>query len=456
MDAMHGLAFPVVDEGLGNSSYVVDLRDGHALVIDPSRDPAPYLQIAAERGLQISHIAETHLHADFISGGQELASRTGATLLAPEAARLEFPHRGVAPGEHLELGRFALHALATPGHTPEHLSYLLYDGSEPVALFSGGALIVGSAARTDLIRSDQTEPLARALYRAIQTSIAPLPDHVMLYPTHGAGSFCSASAGAERTSTIGIQRQENIAFRATDEDAFVKEFLGDLGSYPPYFLRLRARNQAGAVVGDPSPLHPLNLDAFQQAVKGGAEIIDARDNAAWAAAHIPGSISIELRPEFASWLGWLTEMDRPLAFILSEDQDRTLLIHQCRKIGYDMLAGELSGGMQTWTNAGLPIAHTPMIAIDDFNNHGTVLDVRQASEYVSGHIPGAISLELGSVADETDRLPSGPLSVMCGHGERATSAASLLERSGRTDVTILAGSAEHWSRSTGHALERAP
>ncbi|HET6794513.1 MAG TPA: MBL fold metallo-hydrolase, partial [Acidimicrobiales bacterium] len=290
---------PIVDEGLGNSSYVVDLGDGRALVVDPERDPSPYLEAADQRGLAVAYALETHLHADFVSGSAELAAR-GATVLASAAAGLDLPHRGVADDDELDLGGLTLRALATPGHTPEHLSYLLSDGPRPIALFSGGSLLVGAVARTDLISPERTEELARALWRSLHEKLLSLPDELPVYPTHGAGSFCSAPAGAERTTTIGRERATNPLLAAPDEEAFVKMLLGGLGSFPPYFLRMRELNRSGPTVyGEPPALENLTPGQVARATGAGAALVDARPIAAFAAGHIPGSLSNALRPQFA-------------------------------------------------------------------------------------------------------------------------------------------------------------
>ena len=290
----------MVEEGLGNSSYLIDLDDGRALVLDPGRDPAPYLGEADRRRCSIAYSVETHLHADFISGSRELAAR-GAEIVAPDAAHLEFPARGLVDDAELDLGGLRLRALATPGHTPEHLAYLLSDGDTPLALFSGGSLLVSAVARTDLISREETEPLARALWRSLHERVLALPDDLTVYPTHGAGSFCSAPAGGERVTTIGREKAANPLLAAPDEDAFVDLLLGRLGTYPPYFLRLRERNRRGPrVYGTPQPaLHPLDVDRVRQLRDDGAEIVDVRPLRAFAAAHIPGSLSIPLRPQFA-------------------------------------------------------------------------------------------------------------------------------------------------------------
>ncbi len=439
----------LVDGGLGNSAYLLDLGEGRGLVIDPERDPAPYLELAERRGLAIAYSVETHLHADFVSGSRELAAR-GATVIASGAGGLEFPHRPLVDGDEVDLGGLTLRALATPGHTPEHLAYLLLDGGLPVGLFSGGSLIVGAVARTDLIAPDQTEALARALWRSLHERVLTLPDDLSVYPTHGAGSFCSAPAGGERTTTIGREKAANPLLGAPDEDAFVKALLEGLGTYPPYFRRLREVNRRGpAVYGpEPPPLAALGPDEVRRLVADGVQLIDARPLAAFAAGYIPGALSIELRDAFATWLGWLAVPDRPLVFVLDEGQDRAELVRQALKIGYEHLAGELGGGMTGWHG---PVARIGLVRAEQLG--GPVLDIRQDAEYASGHIPGAAHVELGSLVDGAGVVGPGPLAVMCGHGERAMSAASLLAASGHTDLTVVLGGPADWSKATGRPLE---
>ena len=443
----------IVDEGLGNSSYVVDLGDRRSLVLDPTRDPSGYLAVAERRGLEIAYAVETHLHADFVSGSRELAAR-GATVIASAAGGLEFPHHPLDDGEEVDLGGLRLRALATPGHTPEHLAYLLGDGDRPVALFSGGSLLVSSVARTDLISPDQTEALARSLWRSIHERILTLPDDLPVYPTHGAGSFCSAPAGGERTTTIGHEKAANPLLAAPDEDAFVKQLLDGLGTYPPYFLRLRDVNRHGPSVYGPEPpaLEPLDVEALRRLVGDGAQVIDARPIQAFAAGHIPGSISIQLREAFATWLGWVVPDDVPLVFVLDEDQDRADLVRQARKIGYEHLAGELAGGMSAWRNAGLAETTTPLVAPDALGDR-RILDVRQDNEFISGHIPGSRHTELGALAARAD-IPSDGMAVTCGHGERAMTGASLLERHGARDLVVVAGGTSGWV-DAGRTLETA-
>jgi hydroxyacylglutathione hydrolase len=449
---------PVVDDGLGNSAYVVDLDDGRALVVDPARDPTPYQKLArGRRRLRIAYAAETHLHADFLTGSRELAAADGAQVLAPSASRLGFAHRGLEDGEEVDLGGLTLRTVATPGHAPEHLSYLLLDAGRPLALFSGGALLVGAVARTDLASPQLTVPLARAAYQSLHQRLLSLPDELAVYPTHGAGSFCSAPVGGQRTTTVGAERRHNRLLAASDEDSFVAELLAGFGSYPPYFLRLRERNRAGPELLGPDwrVLPLLSTDQVRDQLVGDAVLVDVRPITAFATGHIAGAISIELRPQFASWLGWLLDDARPLVFVLDDDQDRGELVRQCRTIGYDHLLGELAGGMAAWRAADLPEAQLPVVQAEQLDDHpGVVLDVRQASEVADGHVPGVVAVELGALAGDRlpVELPEGPVTVMCGHGERAMTAASLLARAGHKDLRVAHGGPRDWQRATGRTL----
>ena len=444
---------PLVDEGLGNSAYLVDLGDGRALAVDVSRDLRAVSRLAADRGLRIGYAADTHLHADFLSGARQLAADDGATVLASAAGDRQFGHTGLRDGDEVDLGGLRLRALATPGHTHEHLSFLLLDGAAPVGVFTGGSLIVGSAARTDLIAPDQTEALARAQYASLRR-LATLPDATQVWPTHGAGSFCSAPSGARRTSSIGQEKAANPLLRAPDEDTFVSELLDSLGSFPPYFLRLAEVNRRGpALLDRPPALAPLSVAAVRSLLADGALLIDARPVPGFGAGHVPGSLSIPLRPAFASWLGWLAPYDSPLVVVRDPAQDPAEIAWQAAKIGYDNVAGELDGGFPAWAAADLPIARTPLVGPDRVGQ--AVLDVRQDAEFVAGHIPGARHVELGSLPDRAEVAPKGPTTVMCGHGERAMTGASLLERAGRRDLSVLVGGADDWARASGVPLETA-
>ena len=267
---------PLVDEGLGNSAYLADLGDGRALAVDASRDVRALRRAAAGRGLRVAFAADTHLHADFLSGAAQLAGDEGATVLAAAAGRRQFPHTPLADGDEIDLGGLTLRVLATPGHTDEHLSYLLLDGSRELGVFTGGSLIVGSAARTDPLGAGRAMELARAQYRSLRR-LAALPAPTPVWPTHGAGSFCSAPPGAERTTTIGAERAANTLLAAPDENAFACQLLASLGSYPAYFDRLAEDNRRGPspVTGTPG-LAPLTPAAIRSLLATGGWLVDVR------------------------------------------------------------------------------------------------------------------------------------------------------------------------------------
>ncbi|MDJ0322510.1 MBL fold metallo-hydrolase [Cryobacterium sp. PH31-AA6] len=447
---------PVIDEGLGNSTYLLDIGQGRALVVDPERDLREVRAEARRLGLTVAYAAETHLHADFISGVRELQHAEGATVLAPEAGPREFTHTVLHDGDTLDLGDFTLQALATPGHSPEHLAYLLLDQGRIAGVFTGGSLMVGTAGRTDLVSPDMTVPLARAQYHSLHR-LMDLPDDTPVWPTHGAGSFCSAAAGGERTTTIGRERATNPLLQVSGEDAFVDALLGSLGTFPGYFLRLGEINRRGPVVLGATPALPtLSADRVKELHEQGAQIVDSRQPADFAAGHIPGSLSIALRPVFATWLGWLADPERPVIIVRGADQDPEDIVWAAAKVGFDTLAGELDGGFPTWrisraTAAGSLIEAGGMVSGAEAS--AAVIDIRQASEFAAGHVAAARNVELGGLAELLSDLPAGPLVVMCGHSERAMSAASILERAGRTNVTVLNGGAADWAREAGRSLE---
>ncbi len=443
----------IVDEGLGHSSQVVGFPDGSALVVDPARFPDRQRRLAAQRGWQIRWSVDTHSHADYISGSPELAA-DGATFLASAGARLELAHRPVEAGEDVEVSDgLVLRAIATPGHTPDHLAFLLLRDGDPVALFSGGSLMVGALGRTDLLGDERREGLARQLFRSLRAGILSLPADLAVYPTHGAGSFCSAPAGASRTTTIGQERATNPLLHIDDEDHFVEQLLAGLGSFPGYFRQLPEANRRGPRLYPSVPaLDRLDVATVRTHLVAGAALIDVRPIAAVAEAHPLGAVSIAHRPAFGSWLGWLVELDRPVVFVLDDTVDRTDLMRQCLTVGHDAVLGELGGGIDAWRAAGLPIGTIPLVGPDD--TAPTVLDVRQDAEWIAGHLPGALHEELGSLAGCA--VPDGPVTVMCGHGERAMTGASLLEARGRRDVTVLAGGPDVWRDATGTALVTGP
>lgn len=440
----------VLDDGLGNQAYLVDLGDGRALALDPTVDLRALDRAADRRGLRVAYAAETHLHADFVSGAVRLARRDGARVIGSAAGARRFEHLGMDDDDVLDLGGLTMRAWATPGHTEEHLTYLLADGDAPLVVFTGGSLIVGAAARTDLVSPELTVPLARAQFRSLRR-LAGLPDDTVVLPTHGAGSFCSAPPGSDRTSTIGREKATNPLLRIEDEDAFVEALLGSLGTYPPYFSRLSGTNQAGPAVPGPAELAPLSVAEVVGLRAAGAEVVDVRPVLDYAAAHLPGSLAITLRGVFATWLGWLVpDPSTPLVIVRNDDQDPEEIVWQARKVGYDGIVGELAGGVAAWAASGQATTATPIADPVDLDVT-RVVDVRQRGEYAAGHVPGAGNVELGALG--TASLPDGPVVTMCGHSERATTGASVLERAGRTEVSVLPVGPADWAAATGGAVE---
>ncbi len=447
-------AVPVVDDGLGNSAYLVDLGNGGALSVDATRDLRGLRREAQRRGLELAFAADTHLHADFLSGARDLAGN-GARILASAAGGRLFPHQGLHEGDEVDLGGLRLRALATPGHTPEHLSFVLVDGPRALGLFTGGSLLVGAAARTDLVSPDRTEQLAREQWQSLQRLVT-LPEETEVWPTRGAGSFCAAPPEAARTTTIGREKDTNPLLNAGSEQAFVEQLLAGLGSFPPYFLRLGNANRFGPRPLEHAPsLQPLTAQAVAGRMGSGAQLVDVRPVQQYADSHILGSLAIPLRDVFATWLGWTAEPNLPLVFVRADDQDPDEIIWQSLKIGYDNLAGELGGGMAAWVAAGLSTTTTALLAAGQIDGR-PLIDVRQRSEYATGHVPRSSSIELGQLAEGHARQVPDGAAVMCGQGERAMTAVSLLERSGRRDLAVVVGGPGDWAADSGQQLEVDP
>ncbi len=441
----------VVDEGLGHSGHLVAV-DGEALVIDPLRAIDRYQRVIDERGWALRWVADTHTHADYVSGGPALGA-LGAEFHASRGAGLFVDHQPLDPGDELDLAGVTLRVLPTPGHTPDHLAFLLLDGHRPLAVFTGGSLMVGTVGRPDLLGPTHAEPLAHAMFRSLRDQLLVLPDDVAVYPTHGAGSFCSAPTSNERTSTIGRERATNPLVQITDKDEFVQRLLGGLGSLPAHFTWLPEVNRHGLGPAPRPPLASLPPHETRAAVDAGALLVDVRPVTAFAAAHIPGSMSIALRSVFASWLAWLVPAGRPLVFVTDDTTDRTDLVEQCANVGHDRLIGELAGGIDAWRSAGLAVGSLPVVDSPDIGH--AILDVRQAEEFRAGHVRGAHHAELGRIPNAAGAI-EGPLDVMCGHGERAATAASLLLGRGVTGVRVVVGGPADWARAHARRLDTGP
>jgi hydroxyacylglutathione hydrolase len=457
-----------VDEGLGNSAHlVISERDGIAALIDPLRDVDTYLDAARADGVRITHVLETHLHNDFLSGSRELAARTGARIVASADAGLQFDHRRVRDGDVVVLGEILISVMATPGHTPEHVSFLARDTGrpdEPQVLFSGGSLLVGAVSRTDLLGHEHATGLAHELYRTLHERILRLDDDVVVHPTHGAGSFCTAAAGAESITTIGRERRGNPLLALPDMQAFTERLLASMPSYPTYFGHMRALNRRGPrVLGNLPQLAPLAPHEVQARHQDGDALVDMRSMHDYARGHIPGVYHVELRPAFAAWVGWVVPFGTPVILVSDSAEVHEYAVRQLVRIGYDDLPGYLDGGMAAWEREGLPVERVAVLTMRQIRERldGTeppvILDVRQAHEWAGGHIPQAELIEAGSLPTAELRLPHDrPIAVHCGHGQRAATGLSVLESRGYRDLALTTEGVDEWRRAGGPVEQRTP
>jgi hydroxyacylglutathione hydrolase len=447
-------------EGLGHlSALIADDDAGVAAVVDPRRDVDVYLAAARADGLRISHVVETHLHNDYVSGGRELAALTGATHVIGAGAALRHEHRPLRDGETFDVGSLRFRALDTPGHTPEHVSYAMADRSradEPMLLLTGGSLLVGAVGRTDLLGAENAVPYAAAMYHSVHDVILGHEDSVAVYPTHGAGSLCSTGIASTSWSTIGFERRHNPLLAPMEVDAFARALLAGQPSFPRYFARMRPTNQAGPrLLGGVVPLpRPLEVDDVRDALERGALVIDLRTAAEHAAGHVPGSLSIPAGTSFGTWLGWVVpDPDRPLVLVLRTTDDWDDAVRQALRIGFERITGYLRGGHLAWSEAGLPTEVGGVLEVNELATQldrggpdaPIVIDVRQVSEFEAGHLAGSLAIGAGDLPDRLDQLPRDrPIATICASGYRASVAASLLRAAGFKHVDWVASGVPTW------------
>ncbi|MBT8193946.1 MAG: MBL fold metallo-hydrolase [Acidimicrobiia bacterium] len=428
---------------LGDTTYLLRHEDS-VVVVDPQRDIDRFLDHIG-RDATVTHVLETHVHNDYVSGGRDLALRTGADLVLPAGSGVGF---AFVPAFHQEdlsgESGLTIRPLHTPGHTPEHTSYLVLIDNEPHAVFSGGSLLVGAAGRSDLLGDAFAEQLSRLQYGSLHR-LAGLPDEVGVFPTHGEGSFCTASGAGRTTSTIGQEKAENPLYSFESVDAFVASQLGGLAPYPDYYPYMAPINRTNPTAVDRPEVPELDVEAFA-AKQAGAGMIDGRSRFDYAAGHIPGSIGIELGESFAPWAGWLFEFNQSLLLVLNEDQDASEAAVELARIGFTTIEGVLRG-IEGWRESGRELAAYETATAAQLAGHlagdwgGQILDVRDPLEWKSGHIESSAHCYLPDLRDGlAGTVNAGePVWVICRTGNRSSIAAGLLEGLGVEPIVVATG-----------------
>lgn len=447
-------------ESLGHASYLVgDEKTGRALVLDPRRDVDVYFEAARRQGLRVVNAIDSHGHNDYVTGICEIAARQDVELLGFNEAELGYNHREVKDGEVIEIGDVGFEILHTPGHTPEHVSLLVYDrdaGSEPALMLSGGALLVGDLARPDLLGGREgAKRAATEFCHTIQEKILwRLDDHIEVFPTHVSGSLCGGNIGSRLSTTLGYERKTNpILAKVSSSEEFVDECIrvDNLPAVPPYWRRMRKQNMAGpdllGVLREPAA---LRSDEVESEVRSGAILLDTRSPEAFSGGHIPGALNVGLGSSFPTWAGTVVPADANVILVLEEPEDLWQACWELLRIGYDLPIGWLGGGMFDWRSSARPIFTTEVDTVHQIESRLEageihVLDVRQPAEWAAGHIPGAQFITTAELPERFGEVPQDkPVAVVCGSGYRSSVAASLLRHEGYDRVINVAGGMSAW------------
>ena len=433
--------------GLGDATYVIS-HEGIGIVVDPQRDIDRFNAELAAQDAQLRYVLETHLHNDYVSGGLHLAAQHGADLVMPAGSGAAFDHTPAFHDEDLpSAGGLTVRPIHTPGHTPEHVSYLVLIDGEPVAVFSGGSLLVGSSGRPDLLGPQRARSLAMLQHVSVQR-LAQLPDDVGLYPTHGEGSFCTSSGAGQTTSTIGQERATNPVLAQPNQESFVKFTLSDLQPWPAYYRHMGPTNLFGPAKMPATDVPELDVADVAERDED-TVVLDGRSRASFAAGHVPGAVGIELGDQFGVWAGWVIDHDAPLVLVLDEDQSAQEAVTQLARIGMDDVRGVLRG-METWRAQGHPVARFDRVgaaeAVDMLSRGDEVslLDVRAPGEVEDSPLSDAVAVYVPYLADGAPEQLAAhrPVLVVCGSGYRSAIAASLLLRHGLRPILVDEGGAE--------------
>lgn len=460
----------IYEDGLAQASYFIGCQESStALVIDPKRDIDTYLDLSDRKKLRITHVAETHIHADFLSGARELSQATGADLLLSDEGgedwQYEFDHIGLKNCDQFQIGNLKIEVLHTPGHTPEHICFLVTDlssGDVPIMFFSGDFVFVGSVGRPDLLEKavgvvGTQEAGARQLFHSLKM-FSELPDHVQVLPGHGAGSACGIALGAVPFTTVGYEKLVNWALQDQPEDEFVTTLLDGQPEVPKYFSMMKQLNKRGpAVYGKLPKLKKLGIDDLKIAIDSGLMMIDARDKLLFANGHIPGSINIQNTPSFSNWAGWFVDYSKPFVIISFEDQMDTIT-RKLIRVGLDHCFGYFSH-IEGWRKSGNPLTKLEQLKPQTVQtlaneNEIQILDIRARSEYETEHIPGAKHVYLGSLSENLKELKNDKQLVLhCIMGDRSSIGCSYLQSKGISNVANLTGGIDAWIKA-GFGVEK--
>ena len=450
-------------DGIAELSYLLgDDKNGSAAVFDPTPDADRYIELARRNGVAITHVFETHIHADLVSGARELCARLGLAKVHASGeggAEYGFEHEPVRDGDRFTFGGTMVTACHTPGHTPEHMSYLLAEtehAEAPWGVLTGDSLFVGSAGRPDLLGSDETEELTRRLFETLCGFYLNLRDEVMIFPAHGAGSPCGADIGDRMQSTIGYERRFNPFLGFSDYDEFKEHALANAPPVPSYYPRMKKVNARGPEVLGHHPRVPdLPPAAFQQALRDRQGVlVDTRTMLAFGGGHIPGALHIGGTPLLSIWAGWMLDPDEPILLVDDDEGGTESVVRRFLRTGYTKFAGRLAGGMKGWIKAGFPLEtlrQMPVHELHEALDGLQVLDVRGRTEWDAGHVPGAMHIFVPEVREKAcgSLAKDQPVAVYCGSGYRASIAASVLKQSGFQDVRNVPGSWQAW-RAAGY------
>ncbi len=446
-------------EGMGCLSYVIGCPKARAMaVVDPKRDIDDYLAISREEGMRITHVFNTHVHADHVSGDQELRLATGADIYIHESAPVAYPHRTLTEGRVYEIGAAKIEVLHTPGHTPNAVSLLVTDtlrSPEPQMLLTGDLLFVGDIGRPDLPGAEILDEQVRNLYHSLYARLAGYPDYLEVFPAHGQGSLCGRGMSAKKSSTLGYERRANPMLRFASFDDFRAEVMSSFPVRPKSFSHIIATNLRGAATLDACPMDKgLTPGQFEDMMAGGAVVIDARESAAFGGFHIPGSINIGFEKQLANWVGMVVDPSSEILLVVPDHEAYDRMVTELHRIGYDLIFGYLSGGITAWLMSGRVVEqleqtppHRLFARLKADRLH--LIDVRTPSEWQAGRIQQAAHFPLSDILE--NRFPDADrdeeLVMLCGSGYRANIAASLLRKAGFTRVSSMAGGMFAWSNA---------